>query len=130
MSCATCLPGYYLLSSICNYGCSNLCATCFGPHYGNCFSCDTGAVLYNFNCLPTFNLNQGSTYQLFFNALNDPTFFINSKTILPNNCIPETIQNGNQIILKLSNLQGYQIKLTWKVYVILNRDQNLSNFIN
>lgn len=75
ISCRNCSVGYFNASSGCIYGCSNLCTSCSGAHYGLCYGCISNAYLLNQHCIPIYNLLQGASYQLFYTAFNNPTFF-------------------------------------------------------
>lgn len=73
--CANCTAGYFNSSAECIFGCSILCQSCYGPHFGLCHSCIPSASLYNLQCIPTYNLNGGSAYQLFYSPFSTPAFF-------------------------------------------------------
>jgi hypothetical protein len=86
--CRNCSTAYFNSTSSCLYGCSIMCNTCFGPHYGLCYGCVSNSVFSNFHCLPTYNINGGSAFQLLYTAFNNPTFFTNGTILLPTGCIP------------------------------------------
>lgn len=39
LTCSNCSAGLYNSSLACSFGCSLLCSSCYGPHYGLCFAC-------------------------------------------------------------------------------------------
>ena len=73
--CSNCSVGYYNSTTGCSFGCSVLCVSCYGPHYGLCFSCQPNSYLYNLHCLPQYNINGGAAFQLYYSAFNNPTWF-------------------------------------------------------
>ena len=119
ISCTNCSQGFFNASSgQCIYGCSLLCTSCYGPHFGLCFSCIPSASLYNLHCLPSYNINSGSAYQLYFSPFSNPTFFQGGIYRMEDTCIWEDIYGGSSFWFSLSGLQSYQFVLAWKVYVI------------
>lgn len=86
--CRNCSTGYYNSSGFCSFGCSIMCNSCFGPHYGLCYGCVANSFFSNFHCVPTFNINSGSAFQLLYTAFNNPSFFVNGSMLLPTGCIP------------------------------------------
>jgi hypothetical protein len=74
--CTNCTAGYYNSStSLCRFGCSVLCSSCYGPHYGLCWGCQINAYMLNLHCLPLYNLQAGAAFQLYRTAFNNPSFF-------------------------------------------------------
>lgn len=116
--CKNCSIGYFNFTNGCYYACSNLCTSCFGPHYGLCYGCISNAYLMNYHCIPIYNLMQGASYQLFYTAYNNPTFFSGS-LVSSSGCLLESmsISNTGQLSINLNSLQSYEITLKWKVYL-------------
>jgi len=75
IACTNCSADYFNSTVGCLYGCSVLCTSCYGPHFGLCFGCISAATLFNYHCLPTFNLNSGAVYQLYYCPFSNPSFF-------------------------------------------------------
>lgn len=75
--CVGCMNQYYQYMGVgsCRFGCSWLCSTCQGPHFGLCLTCNQNSYMNNLNCLPYYNINQGAGYQLYYTAANNPNFF-------------------------------------------------------
>ena len=126
--CRNCTIGYFNSTNGCFYSCSNLCTSCFGPHYGLCYGCISSAYILNQHCIPIYNLMQGASYQLFYTAFNNPTFF--SGTLRTSSgCLLETISASNNFIsVSLSSLQSYEITLKWKIYIfsLPNNQQSIA----
>ena len=73
--CGNCSLGWFNSTPGCSYGCSVLCTSCYGPHFGLCWSCRNNAYLSNLQCLPLFNTKGGAAFQLHYTASNNPTVF-------------------------------------------------------
>lgn len=100
--CRNCSVGYFNSSNGCVFGCSLLCNSCFGPHYGLCFSCKTGSYYYNMQCIPIYNINGGSVFQLFYTAPNNPSFFSSGSVLQAGGCLLEAGYGGtNKITFQL-----------------------------
>lgn len=79
LKCVICQSDYYqqIGDSICHYGCSVLCNSCNGAHYGLCNSCIANTILVNRHCIPKYNINNGTAYQIYltaFHNFNNNTF--------------------------------------------------------
>jgi hypothetical protein len=86
--CANCSAGLFNLTGVCSYGCSVLCSSCFGAHYGLCYDCQTNSVLANMQCIPQYNIEGGAAFQLYYTAFNQPSFFTPSSLANADACIP------------------------------------------
>ena len=118
ITCRNCTVGYFNATAGCYYGCSILCNSCYGPHYGLCYACISNAYLLNGHCIPIFNLIQGASFQLYYTAYNNPTFF-SGTTTLSSGCLLETLSTSTsgQISITLASLQSYEVTIQWKVYL-------------
>jgi hypothetical protein len=97
----------------CYMSCSILCRTCSGAHYGACQSCADDSVLMNKNCLPKYNINAGTAFQRYYNALNNIDIFFNTNLLNPNSCWHEHLANSKTTNIKISldNLRSYKLKI-------------------
>ena len=116
--CLNCSIDYYNYTGICNYGCSILCLSCYGPHYGLCYDCQDNSELVNLHCIPRYNTMGGAAYQLYYSAFNHPSFFNGGQLQSEDSCISEVIYASNSTIeLYINEIQSYLLIIKWKIYL-------------
>jgi hypothetical protein len=124
MTCVICQLGYYLSNGQCNPYCSNLCTNCSGPHFGLCYACASNTVLFNMNCLPGFNIQNGLAYQYFITSRNNNPGFLPSTTSY---CLETVSGYATSVQYTVNSVGGYMVILKWKLYMF-NISNTMSTF--
>jgi hypothetical protein len=54
--------------------------------------------MVNLNCLPEYNIDGGSAYQLYYTASNNPSKFDGGQVLPITSCFPEIMKGGTHTV--------------------------------